>query len=144
MTRTISVFVLVVTAIAVLAASANEARERRRDRQQQQITELDITGIDTETLRNAYIGTWNDQLGRFWFAINDIAGIQVRNAQFPMAHLKEGHIEGNRLMLVSLSCVPLLHCYSYQIEGKLISLSRMDIHGTDEAGETVHFVLTRK
>jgi hypothetical protein len=141
----LSIPVLVLTALAVLAASASDARQaRRRDRPQQQQTELDVTGISPEALRNAYVGTWNDQGGRFWFAIDDIAGTQVRSAEFRMAHLKDGHIEGNRLTLVSMSCVPLIGCYSYKIQGLLLNGSRMDMHATDDAGETVHFVLVRK
>lgn len=146
MTRKISVLLIVATAAAAaLVAATSDARQpRRRDLQQQPATELDITGISPDTLRKAYLGTWNDQLGRFWFTIRDISGTQVRSADFRLAHLKEGHIDGNRLALVSMSCVPLIHCYSYRIEGKLMSLSRMDMHATDETGDTVHFVLVRK
>jgi hypothetical protein len=61
-----------------------------------------------------------------------------------MAHLENGQIEGNRLTLVSMSCVPLIGCYSYTIQGKLLADSRMDMRATDETGDTVHFVLVRK
>ena len=48
------------------------------------------------------------------------------------------------LTLRSASCVPLVGCYDYTIDGKLITPSRMDMHATDDAGETVHFVLVKK
>jgi hypothetical protein len=105
---------------------------------------LDVTGLNPEVVRKSFLGTWNDQLGRFWFTIDDIAGDQVRSAQFHLAHLKNGHIEGNRLTLVSASCIPLIGCYDYTIQGKLLTLSRMDMRATDETGDTVQFVLVRK
>jgi hypothetical protein len=136
---------LTATVASVLVSADGNARQaRRRDLQQQQQTELDTRGMTPEALRKSFLGTWNDQVGRFWFAINDIAGAQVRNARFRMAHLENGQIEGNRLTLVSMSCVPLIGCYSYTIQGKLLADSRMDMRATDETGDTVHFVLVRK
>ena len=103
-----------------------------------------MTGLNPDVVRKSFLGTWTDQLGRFWFTIDDIAGDQVRSAQFHLAHLKDGHIQGNRLSLVSVSCVPLIGCYNYMIEGKLLTLSQMDMRATDEGGDTVRFTLVRK
>jgi hypothetical protein len=124
-------------------AGARERSSTRRQPQQEQ-PGLDVTDLNPDVVRKSFLGTWNDQLGRFWFRIDDIAGDQVRSAQFYLAHLKNGHIAGNRLTLISVSCVPLIGCYDYMIDGKLISLSRMDMQATDEGGDTVHFILTRK
>jgi len=141
----LAIIVMVVAASTVCGIADSNARQaRRRDLQQQQQAELDTKGLSPELLRKAFIGTWNDQGGRFWFAIDDIAGTQVHSARFRLAHLKSGHIEGNRLTLVSMSCIPVIGCYSYTIEGKLLAQSRMDMHATDETGDTVHFVLVRK
>lgn len=144
-------------AVSIVTASAcfedSSARERSgRDRQEKRAqsgvntanAEGDIKALSPEALQKAFIGTWNDQLGRFWFTIDDIAGNQVRSARFYLAHLKDGHIEGDRLTLRSMSCVPLVGCYDYTIDGKLITPVRMDMHATDDAGETVHFVLVRE
>jgi hypothetical protein len=129
---------------AVLIADANARQARRRDRQQQQATELDTSGLSPEALSKLYLGTWNDGTRRFWFSIDKIAGVQVEAATFHMAHFQNGRIDGNRLTLVSQSCVPAIGCYNYTIKGTLLAGSRMDIRGTDDSGETVHFVLVRK
>jgi len=119
------------------------ARQGRRQPQENQ-AELDTKNLNPEVVRKSFLGTWNDQGGRFWFAIDDIAGNQVRSARFHLAHLKNGRIDGNRLTLVSRSCIPLVGCYDYNIDGRLTTLSRMDMHATDETGDTVHFILVRK
>ena len=134
----------VLAGTALLGDGDAGAREGRRRQPQQEQPELDITGLNPDVVRKSFLGTWNDQLGRFWFTIEDISGDDVRSAQFHLAHLKKGHIEGNRLTLISVSCVPFIGCYDYMIDGKLITLSRMDMHATDETGDTVHFVLVRK
>jgi len=134
---------LVAAAIWLCDGDAGAREGRRREPQQQQ-PELDVRGLDPDVVRKSFLGTWNDTLGRFWFEIDDIAGDQVRTAQFRLAHLKNGHIDGNRLTLVSASCVPFIGCYDYTIDGKLIALGRMDMHATDETGDTVHFILVRK
>jgi hypothetical protein len=137
-------FVSLAAAMALLADGDAGARERSSTRRLQEQPGLDVTGLNPEVVRKSFLGTWNDQLGRFWFTIDDIAGDQVRSAQFHLAHLKNGHIEGNRLTLVSASCIPLIGCYDYTIQGKLLTLSRMDMRATDETGDTVQFVLVRK
>jgi hypothetical protein len=139
-----AVLVLATTAAAVLASHADARQARRRDLQRQVETELDTSGMSLEALRNLYIGTWRDQGGRFWFSIAKITGARVQSATFRMAHLKNGQISGNQLSLNSMSCVPLIGCYSYAIKGKLLTNSRMDMRATDETGDTVHFVLVRK
>lgn len=139
-----AVVVLAVAAATVLASYAGARQARRRDLQRQVETELDTSGMSPEALKNLYIGTWNDLGGRFWFSIDKIAGAQVQGASFRMAHLKGGRINGNQLTLDSISCVPLIGCYSYAIKGKLLTNSRMDMRATDETGDTVHFVLVRK
>jgi hypothetical protein len=144
MQRFAAVLIVALTATAMLFADANARQARRRDRQQQTAAELDTAGLTPDALRKLYLGTWNDQGRRFWFSIDKIAGAQVQEATFRMAHLQNGRIDGNRLTLVSGSCVPVIGCYSYTLKGTLLAQSRMDIHGTDETGETVHFVLVRK
>ena len=134
----------VMVASMLLTADGNARQARRRDLRQQQETELDTIGLSPDALRKSFIGTWNDQGGRFWFTIDDIAGTEVRTARFRLAHLKNGRIDGNRLTLVSMSCVPLIGCYSYTIQGRLLAHSQMDMRATDETGDTVHFVLVRK
>jgi len=140
-------------AMAMLGFGDSSARERRGGQRQEKQAESDlnahrgegdVSSLSPEALEKAFVGTWNDEHGRFWFTIDDVAGNQVRSAQFYLAHLKDGHIEGSRLTLNSMSCVPLVGCYDYKIDGKLITPKRMDMHATDEAGETVHFVLVRK
>ena len=135
--------VSLVAAMTLLAVDAG-ARERASTRRPTEQPGLDVTGLDPEVVRRSFLGTWSDQLGRFWFTIDDIAGDQVRSAQFHLAHLKSGHIEGNLLTLVSASCIPLIGCYDYTIRGKLLTLSRMDMRATDETGDTVQFTLVRK
>ena len=142
--RHLSVLFAVVAAGTALLSDSNAGAREGRRREPQQQAELDVRGLDPDVVRKSFLGTWNDTLGRFWFKIDDIAGDQVRAAQFRLAHLKDGHIEGNRLTLVSVSCVPLIGCYDYMIDGKLITLSQMDMHATDETGDTVHFILVRK
>jgi hypothetical protein len=139
-----AVLVLALAAATVLASYADARQARRRDLQRQVETELDTSGMSLDTLRKLYIGTWTDQGGRFFFSIDKIAGVQVQSAGFKMAHLKNGRINGNQLTLNSMSCVPLIGCYSYAIKGKLLTNSRMDMRATDETGDTVHFVLVRK
>lgn len=139
-----AVLVLAVAAATVLASFADARQARRRDLRRQVETELDTSGMSPEALRKLYLGTWDDQGGRFWFSIDRIAGAQVQGASFKMAHLKDGRIKGNQLTLNSMSCVPVIGCYSYAIKGKLLTNSRMDIRATDETGDTVHFVLVRK
>ena len=139
-----AVLVLALAAAIALASYADARQARRRDLQRQAVTELDTTGMSLEALRKLYVGTWDDQGGRFWFSIDRIAGAQVQSASFKMAHLKDGYIDGNQLTLNSMSCVPLIGCYSYAIKGKLLANSRMDMRATDETGDTVHFVLVRK
>jgi len=144
MRKLFTLLLIAVTSTLLLSSSSDARQARRRDLQQQQITPLDTRGLSPDALRKFYIGTWNDQLGRFWFSIDKVVGEQVQNASFRMAHLRNGHIDGNRLMLVSMSCVPLVGCYSYTIQGRLLANSHMDMRATDDAGETVHFVLVRK
>jgi len=139
-----AVLVLAMAAEAVLVTHADARQARRRDLQRQVETELDTTGMSLDALRKFYVGTWRDQGGRFWFSIDKIAGAQVQSASFRMAHLKDGQIRGNQLTLNSVSCVPLIGCYSYAIKGRLLANSRMDMSATDETGDTVHFVLVRK
>jgi len=143
--RHLALLLATVLAVTALLGDGDAgAREGRRRQPQQEQPELNVSGLSPDVVRKSFVGTWNDQLGRFWFTIGDISGDQVRSAQFHLAHLKNGHIEGNRLTLVSVSCVPLIGCYDYMIDGRLITLSRMDMHATDETGDTVHFVLERK
>src|SRR6516225_1323096 len=91
---------LVAAAIWLCDGDAGAREGRRREPQQQQ-PELDVRGLDPDVVRKSFLGTWNDTLGRFWFEIDDIAGDQVRTAQFRLAHLKNGPIDGNQLTLVS-------------------------------------------
>jgi hypothetical protein len=140
--KSLLLFLAIAIATTVFAFGDASARQGRREPQSQ--PELDVSKLNPETVRKSFLGTWNDNLGRFWFTIDDIAGNQVRTARFHLAHLKNGHIDGNRLTLVSRSCVPLVGCYDYNIDGRLITLSRMDMHATDETGDTVHFILVRK
>jgi hypothetical protein len=143
--RLVTIALFAAMMVPVLLATDGTARQaRRRDLQQQQQTELDITGMSPDALRKSFIGTWDDQGGRFWFTIGDITGDEIRSARFRLAHLKSGRIEGNRLTLLSMSCVPIVGCYSYTIRGTLLAHSQMDMRATDETGDTVHFVLIRK
>jgi len=135
----------VAIAMALFALDDASARQGgRRERERQAQPEIKTLNLSPEEARKSFLGTWNDELGRFWFTIDDIAENQVRSAKFHLAHLKSGHIEGGQLTLLSASCVPLVGCYGYAIDGKLIAPSRMDMHATDDAGETVHFVLVKK
>src|SRR5205085_2172083 len=106
MRNRIALLLIAVTA-ASLPASGTDARQaRRRDLQQQQVAELDTNGLSPAAVEKFYIGAWTDLGGRrLWFSIDKIAGGQVQSASFPMAHLKQGHIDGNRLTLVSISCL---------------------------------------
>ena len=145
MNRKTPLLLLVIVIVAgALVVDANARQARRRDRQQQQVTELDTSGLSAEAIGKLYLGTWNDQNGRFWFSIDKFDGSQIQAATFRMAHLQTGKIDGSRLTLVSGSCVPAIGCYSYTIRGTLLEGSRMDIRGTDDSGETVHFVLVHK
>jgi len=145
MKRKVLAVLIAAAAVAILAAGdANARQARRRDLQRQEVSELDTSRMSPEALRKLYLGTWRDQGGRFWFSIDKIAGAQVQGAAFRMAHLKDGQISGNQLTLNSMSCVPLIGCYSYAIKGKLLANSNMDMRATDETGDTVHFVLVRK
>lgn len=139
-----AVLVVAMVVATVLTSHSNARQARRRDLQRQVETELDTSGMSLDALGKLYVGTWNDQGGRFWFSIDKIAGAQVQGASFRMAHLKDGRINGNQLTLNSMSCVPLIGCYSYAIRGKLLTNSQMDMSATDETGDTVHFVLIRK
>ena len=131
-------------AMALLADAGAGARERASTRRPKEQAGLDVTSLDPDVVRKSFLGTWSDQLGRFSFTIDDIAGDQVRRARFHLAHLKNGHIEGNSVTLVSASCIPLIGCYDYTIRGKLLTLSQMDMRATDETGDTVQFTLMRK
>jgi hypothetical protein len=143
--RRLTVLFASLAAATVLLADADAgARERRSRTAPKEQTELDVSTLSPDAVRKSFLGTWNDELGRFWFTIDDIAGDQVRSAQFHLAHFKNGHIQGNRLTLVSASCIPLIGCYDYTIDGRLITLSRMDMRATDETGDTVQFILVRK
>lgn len=142
--KALAVLLSAANAAILFAADADARQARRRDLQRQVETELDTSGMSLAALGKLYIGTWRDQNGRFWFSIDNIAGAQVQGANFRMAHLKDGHISGNQLTLNSMSCVPLIGCYSYAIKGKLLTNSQMDMRATDETGDTVHFVLVRK
>lgn len=145
MKRKILAVLLSAAAVAtLLAGDANARQARRRDLRRQDVTELDTSGMSPEALGKLYLGSWKDQGGRFWFSIDKVAGAQVQSAGFRMAHLRDGRINGNQLTLNSMSCVPLIGCYSYAIKGKLLTNSRMDMRATDETGDTVHFVLVRK
>ena len=137
-------FLIAVTSISLVCSASDARQARRRERQQQQLTELNTAGLSADALRKLYLGAWNDQGGRFWFSIDRIDGMQVKSASFRMAHLQNGRIDGNRLTLLSGSCVPVIGCYGYTIKGTVMADSRMDIRGTDDSGETVHFVLVRK
>ena len=142
--KAIAVLLLAAAVAIAFAADASARQARRRDLQRQQLSELDTSGMSAEALRKLYLGTWRDQGGRFWFSIDKIAGAQVQGAGFRMAHLRDGQISGNQLTLNSVSCVPLIGCYSYAIKGKLLADANMDMRATDETGDTVHFVLVRK
>jgi len=137
-------FATLVAATVLLADGDAGARERRSTQKPKEQAQLDVSGLNPDDVRKSFLGTWSDELGRFWFKIDDITGDQVRSAQFHLAHLKNGHIEGNRLTLVSASCIPLIGCYDYTIRGKLLTLSQMDMRATDETGDTVQFILVRK
>lgn len=104
----------------------------------------ELKSLSPEALSALFVGTWNDQRQRWWFTIDRIEGNEIPSAQFRLAHLKSGRVDGGRLALVSQSCIPVLGCYDYRIRGTLISRTRMDMYATDDAGETVHFVLVRQ
>ena len=143
--RNLALLFASLAAAAILLTDGNAgARERRSRAAPKEQAELDVSTLNPDAVRKSFLGTWSDELGRFWFTIDDITGDQVRSAQFHLAHLKNGHIAGNRLTLVSASCIPLIGCYDYTINGKLITLSRMDMRATDETGDTVQFILVRK
>src|SRR5215468_10800136 len=143
--RRLALLLASLAAVTVLLADGDAgARERRSTQKPKEQAQLDVSGLNPDEVRKSFLGTWSDELGRFWFTIDDIAGDQIRSAQFHLAHLKNGHIQGNRLTLVSASCIPLIGCYDYTIDGRLITLSRMDMRATDETGDTVQFILVRK
>ena len=125
------------------------AREQLEGQEQRSLTTM-----SHEALASAFIGTWLDERGRFWFAIDEIIKNEVRAASFRLASLKEGHVTGDSLILVSSSCVILLGCYEYIYEGKLLTPTHMDMYGIGgrcsfaaectEEGEIVHFFLVKE
>ena len=108
---------------------------------------------DQQVDPQVFVGTWNDERRRFWFAVDEIVGNEVRAAHFRLASFKEGRVDGDTLTLTSRSCVPIIGCYEYTHVGKLIGPARMDMHGYSdkcvfaeecrEKGVVVNFVLVR-
>ena len=100
-----------------------------------------------------FVGTWRDDQDRFWFTIEEIVGNKVQAAQFWLARLKHGTIEGDSLTLISESCVPLIGCYEYTHIAKMIGPGSMDMyghsgrcvfsHGCREEGDVVNHILMR-
>jgi hypothetical protein len=136
---------LLIVGIALQAfqhLSAAEAADSPRQLQQ-------IQQVNPQT----FLGTWRDDQNRFWFTIDEIVGGEVRDAQFWLAHLKEGHIDGDSIVLTSESCVPFIGCYEYAHVAKLVGPDSMDMrgysntcafgHGCREEGDVVNHVLTR-
>jgi hypothetical protein len=103
-----------------------------------------LAQLSPADLRMLWLGHWSDDRKRWWFTIDEIVGNDIRRARFRLAHLKQGHIEGDRLTLVSESCVVLIGCYSYTHIGRLIGQARMDMYGTDDDQTVVHFPLNRE
>jgi hypothetical protein len=80
----------------------------------------------------AFLGTWHDDQDRFWFAVDEIVGNEVRGARFWLASLKEGRVDGNTLTLTSRSCVPIIGCYEYTSVSKMLVTGELDMTGTSE------------
>jgi hypothetical protein len=81
----------------------------------------------------SFVGTWHDGQDRFWFTVDAIEGNQVRAARFWLASLKEGHVDGDTLTLVSRSCVPIIGCYEYTHVAKMTGPDELDLTGTSDA-----------
>lgn len=102
---------------------------------------------------DVFLGTWRDDQNRFWFTIDEIVGSEIRAAQFWLAHLKEGRIEGNSLTLISQSCVRFIGCYEYTHVAELVGPDSMDMrgesgicvfdHGCRDEGDVVNHLLMR-
>jgi len=112
--------------------------------------EQQVRQLDPQIL----LGTWRDDQNRFWFTIDEIVGGEVRAARFWLAHLKEGHIDGNSLTLTSESCLLFIGCYEYTHVAELIEPGSMDMHGHSETcvfnqgcreeGDVVNHILMRE
>jgi hypothetical protein len=119
----------------------------------------DLQNMSPEELANSFLGDWRDQRNRWWFAVDEITGnandgFEVSAARFRLASLKEGHIDGDYLRLVSRSCVGIFGCYEYYIDLKLIAPNQLDMTATTDTctfeprcmteGEVAHFTMTRE
>jgi len=134
------------------ADSATQTRDQIQD-------ERDLQNMSPEELANSFLGDWRDQRNRWWFAVDEIAGnandgFEVKAARFRLASLKEGHIDGNYLRLVSRSCVGIFGCYEYYIDLTLTAPNQLDMTATTDtctfeprcttSGEIAHFIMTRE
>jgi hypothetical protein len=87
-----------------------------------------VRGVDPQS----FLGEWRDGQDRYWFTVNAIENNVVTDAHFRLAHLVEGHIEGNVLTLVSESCVPILGCFVYTHTATLTAPGVLDMFGHSE------------
>jgi len=138
------------------SAWAADSAAQTRDQTQ---GERDLQNMSAEELANSFLGDWRDQRNRWWFAVDEIAGnandgFEVKAARFRLASLKEGHIDGNYLRLVSRSCVGIFGCYEYYIDLTLTAPNQLDMTATTDtctfeprcttSGEVAHFTMTRE
>jgi hypothetical protein len=143
-TRLTVTLALAAAASLLLSDGTSGAKEAGGRERNPQTAERDVKTLSTEELREAYMGVWNDERHRWWFTITDIENNKIKGAQFRLASLKEGTINGDKLTMVSRECVIFIGCYEYRIKGTLLTPTNMDMYGTSDNNETVHFRLIRQ